>query len=57
MRAAGLLVTLFATFANSGVVDAFVTPSQSSSCVGRSVTSALPKSSSLREFLLVVLMM
>lgn len=48
MRAAGLLFTLFAAFANSGV-DAFVTPSQSSSsCISRSsVSSALPKSSSL----------
>jgi len=50
MRAAGLLLTLFATIANSNV-DAFVTPSQSTSCVGRSVTSALPTSSSLREYI------
>ena len=51
---AGLLLTLFATL-QSGV--AFVTPSQSSSCVGRSVTSALPKSSSLREYSLLFLTM
>jgi len=48
MRVATFLTTLFAAFACG---EAFVAPSRSTSCVGRSVAGALPKSSSLRECL------
>lgn len=49
MRVATVLATLCAVFASS---DAFVAPSRSATCIGRSVASALPKSSTLREYLL-----
>ncbi len=53
MRVITVLTTLFAAFFASG--EAFVAPSRSASCVGRSVAGGLPKSYSLRECLLVYL--
>jgi hypothetical protein len=50
MRVATVLTSLFAAFACG---DAFVAPSLSESCVGGKSVTALPKSSSLREYSLV----
>lgn len=50
MRATTFLITLFAAFACG---EAFVAPSRSATCVGRSVAGGLPKSSSLREYKIV----
>ena len=50
MRVVTVLTTLFAAFSCG---EAFVAPSRSASCVGRSVAGGLPKSSSLRECFMV----